>query len=818
MRPLRVDGAEGTLPSEARVVVIGGGVAGCSLLYHLTRLGWNDVVLVEKDELTSGSTWHAAGLCTQYIPSYNLMKLLQYSLDLYGSLEAETGQTVDFHRCGSVRLAESPDRLDDFHYRKGIADTLGIPFEIVSPERARELFPLLDLDGVVGAAHLPTDGHVEPSDVTQALAKGARAKGAKIFRHSAVTAIERSGGMWLIRTSKGEIRAEVVVNAAGQWAKQVGRMVGVDLPIVPLEHQFLVTEPVEELSSLEVELPVLRDSAASFYVREEGGGLLVGPFERKPKPWALEGIPEDFHSSLLPPDLDRLAEVLEAAASRVPAFANVGIKSIINGPDGYTPDGKCLMGPLPGLPGFHVLAGFSIFGIVFGGGAGKYAAEWIVEGQPSDNMWELDVRRFGAYANSVEYVAERACDVYEREYAIHYPEEERPAGRPLKTSPLHDRLLAKGAVFGARFGWERPLWFSPEGPARDEYSFHRGNWHTAVGDECKAVRRSVGVLDQMSFAKYEVSGQDAEGFLDLLCANALPSSIGRMSLTQMCTPRGGIECDVTVTRVAEDRFYVVSAAATELHDFEWIARHLPEGDSVELANVTDRNAVLTLAGPRSRDVLQAITDTDCSGEAFPFFRCRELNAGTIPVRALRVSYVGELGYELHHATENQRDLYDLLMEAGRQYGIVDFGYRTLDSMRLEKAYRLWGSDMSADYTPLEAGMGRFVDFEKGDFIGRDALLRQRQRGLERGLACLVVNAEDADPHGYEPILDGRERIGYVASGGYGHTVEKTIVLAYLPAAYLESGAELTVEILGERRPARVVEQPLYDPGNERLLS
>ena len=806
------------VPSEARVVIIGGGVAGCSLLYHLTRLGWDDVILVEKDELTSGSTWHAAGLCTQYIPSYNLMKLLRYSLDLYGSLEAETGQTVDFRRCGSVRLAESQDRLDDFHYRKGIADLLGVPFEIVSPERARELFPLLDLDGVVGAAYLPTDGHVEPSDVTQALAKGARSRGAKIFRHTAVNAIERSGGSWLVETSKGVIRTDIVVNAAGQWAKQVGHMVGVDLPIVPLEHQFLVTEPVEEISSLEVELPVLRDSAASFYVREEGGGLLIGPFERKPKPWALEGIPEDFHSRLLPPDLDRLVDVLEAAASRVPAFANVGIKSIINGPDGYTPDGKCLMGPVPGLPGFHVLAGFSIFGIVFGGGAGKYAAEWIVEGQPSDNMWELDVRRFGAYANSVKYVAARACEVYEREYAIHYPEEELPAGRPLKTSPLHERLLAKGAVFGARFGWERPLWFSPEGPARDEYSFHRGNWHAAVGDECSAVRSSVGVLDQTSFAKYEVSGPGAEGFLDRLCANGLPSSIGRMSLTQMCTPRGGIECDVTVTKLAEDRFYVVSAAATELHDFEWIARHLPADDSVELANVTNRKGVLTLAGPRSRDLLQAITDTDCSRKAFPFFRCRELHAGTAPVRVLRVSYVGELGYELHHATEDQSYLYDLLMEAGREHGIVDFGYRALDSMRLEKAYRLWGSDMSADYTPLEAGMGRFVDFEKGDFIGRDALLRQREHGLERGLACLVVEAEDADPHGYEPILAGRERIGYVASGGYGHTVGKTIVLAYLPAAYLDPGTELTVEILGERRKARVVEQPLYDPENKRLLS
>ena len=806
------------MPSEARVVVIGGGVAGCSLLYHLTRLGWNDVILVEKDELTSGSTWHAAGLCTQFIASYNLMKLLRYSLDLFTSLEADTGQAVDFHRCGSVRLAKSQDRLDEFHYRKGIADMVGVPFEIVTPERAQQLFPLVDLDGIVGAAHLPTDGWVDPTGLTQALAKGARSQGAQILRHTAVTAIERSGRSWIVKTSKGEIRAEIVVNAAGQWARQIGHMVGVEFPIVPLEHHYLVTEPVEELRSLDVELPVLRDADASFYVREEAGALLVGAFERNTKPWGLGGIPDDFHSSLLPPDLDRLEDVLEAAATRVPAFANAGIKSIVNGPDGYTPDGRCLMGPVPGLPNYHVLAGFSIFGIVFGGGAGKYAAEWIVEGQTSDNMWELDVRRFGDYANSTKYVAERACDVYEREYAVHYPEEERPAGRPFKTGPLYDRLHARGAVYGARFGWERPLWFSLGGPGRDEYSFRRGNWHAAVGAECSAVRSSVGVLDQTSFAKYEVSGPGAEGFLDRLCANTLPSSIGRMSLTQMCTPRGGIECDVTVTKLAEHRFYVVSAAATERHDFEWMARHLPEDESVELTNVTNREAVLTLAGPRSRDVLQAITDTDCSRTALPFFRCRELHAGMVPVRALRVSYVGELGYELHHPMHYQRYLYDLLIEAGRSFGLVDFGYRALDSMRLEKAYRLWGFDMSADYTPLEAGMARFVDFEKGDFIGRDALLRQRERGLEQELACLVVDAADADPHGYEPILDGQERIGYVASGGYGHTVEKTIVLAYLPTAYVEPGTELAVRVLGECRAARVVEQPLYDPENQRLLS
>jgi dimethylglycine dehydrogenase len=544
--------------------------------------------------------------------------------------------------------------------------------------------------------------------------------------------------------------------------------------------------------------------------------LLVGPFEQNTVPWAKDGVPDDFHSSLLDPELGRLETVLEGVARRVPLFADAGIRRMVNGPDGYTPDGHCLMGPVPGLRNFHVLAGFSIFGIVFGGGAGKYAAEWIVEGQPSDNMWELDARRFDDYAASTEYVASRAVEIYGREYAIHYPEEELPAGRPLKTSPLYDKLLAKGAVYGARFAWERPLWFDPHGPAVDVYSFRRANWHEAVGRECRAVRSGVGVLDQTSFAKYEVSGPGASAFLDRLCANKLPAKIGRMALTQMCTAKGGVECDVTVTKLAEDHYYVVSAAATELHDFDWIARHLPNDGSVLLENTTSRVAVLTMAGPRSRDLLQALTDADCSNKAFRFFRCKPMHIGMVPVRVLRVSFVGELGYELHHPMEYQRYLYDLLMAEGRQHGIVDWGYRALESMRLEKAYRLWSSDMSANWTPLEAGMGRMVNFDKGDFIGREALLLQSERGIEHSLACLVVDAADADAHEFEPVFADDEAIAYVASGGYGHTVEQSIAYSYLPVRYASPGTELTVEILGDRRPARVVEQPLYDPKSERL--
>jgi glycine/D-amino acid oxidase-like deaminating enzyme/glycine cleavage system aminomethyltransferase T len=691
--------------TDAKVVIIGGGVAGCSLLYHLTKLGESDVVLVEKNELTSGSTWHAAGLCTQFSASFNLMKLLKYSIELYQSLEEETGQPVDYHRCGSLRLAGSEDRLEEFHHRKGIADALGIPFEIVSPERARELFPLLDADGILGAAHIHSDGHVDPSGVAQALAKGAQARGATIVRHAAVTGIERSRGSWLVRTTKGNVRAGVVVNAAGQWARGLGRLVGVELPIVPLEHHFLVTEPIEAVRGMDFELPVLRDVDASFYVRREVDSLLVGPFEPRTRPWGLDGIPEDFHSQLLPPSLERLETVLEAAAKRIPAFGDAGIRRVVNGPDGYTPDGLCLMGPVPGLPDFHVLAGFSIFGIVFGGGAGRYAAEWIVDGQPSDDMWDLDVRRFDVFARSTRYVAARALEVYGHEYAIHYPREERLAGRPLKTGPLYDRLLAKGAVYGARFGWERPLWFGRDGSARDLYSFRRGNWHQAVVEESRAVRSRVGVLDQTSFAKYEVSGPGAYAFLDRLCANRIPESAGRMALTQMCTPRGGIECDLTVTKLADERYYIVSAAGTESHDFAWIERHLPEDGSVRLENVTGRYGVLTVAGPRSRELLQALTDTDCSNEAFRFFCFRDLWVGMAPVRALRVSYVGELGYELHHPLEYQR----------------------------------------------------------------------------------------------RPV------------------VEKSIAFAYLPVAFLTPGAKLSVKLGGREHGATVVEQPLYDPDNQKLL-
>jgi dimethylglycine dehydrogenase len=808
------------LPERTRVAIIGGGIAGCSVAYHLADLGWTDVVLLEQAELTSGSTWHAAGLCTQFIASPHTMRLLKRSLDLYEGLEERTGQPVGLHRCGSVRLAESRDRLDQFEHVCGVAAQAGVPFEIVTPERAAELFPLMVTDRVLAGAYLPTDGHVDPSGVTNALAQGAAAHGVEIFRNTRVTGIEPRGDGWLLRATRGDVHADVVVNAAGQWAREVGQLAGVELPVISLEHHYVVTEPLDIVRELERELPVLRDPEGSFYARQEGEALLIGPFEASPAVWAPDGIPEGFHGRLLPPRMESIEGVLLAAASRIPSFEAAGLKTLINGPDGYTPDGRALIGPVPGLRNFHVIAGFSIFGIVFGGGAGELAAQWIVSGQPNEDPSELDVRRFGGYASARRYLIPKALDAYQREYAIDFPYEERPIARPLKTSPLYDRLKERGAVYGARFGWERPVWFErgAVGGQPEQYSYRRSAWWEAVGAECLAVRDAVGVLDQASFAKFEVSGPGAEGYLERLCAQKIPAQVDTMALTQMCTPVGGIECDVTVTRLPGDHFYVVSAAGAEAHDEAWLRSHLPDDGSVWIDNLTARYGVLTLAGPRSRDLLSAVTSADCSPEAFPFFRCRRIEVGMAPVRALRVSFVGELGYELHHPIEYQRHLYELLLEAGTPLGLVDFGYRALESMRLEKAYRMWGTDLTLDVTPLEAGMERWVSFEKS-FIGRDALVEAASNGgPKRRLSCLVVDADGADAHRFEPVRADGQLVGFVTSGGYGFRVERSIAFSYLPRELCAPGAALTVEILGHERAATVAEAPLYDPANQLLTS
>jgi dimethylglycine dehydrogenase len=808
------------MKDRAQVVIIGGGVGGCSLAYHLCELGWTDVVLLEKGELTSGSTWHAAGLCAQFNASRNITRLLMYSLELYRSLEAKTGQAVDFHEVGSIRLAANTDRLDEYRWACSRAAGVGLEAQLLSSAAIAERWPMINTEGVLGGLWMPTDGYVDPSSITMAMAAGAKAKGIEINRQTRVTALqEKPDGGWVIETDRGSIECEILVNAAGMWAPRIGRMAGIDLPITPLEHHMIVTGAIPALKELPAELPVIRDPDWSFYVRQEVDGLIVGPFEKKAKSWATDGVPWDFEGKLLEPDLDRIQDVLLKAGERIEAVAGAGIARFVNGPDAYTPDGRCLMGWTPGFRSFFQLSGFSIFGIVSGGGAGRFAAEWIVDGQPSVDMWELDIRRFGPWASARSYYEERSLDVYGHEYSIAFPHEERPAGRPQKKDTLHDRLVERGAVMGFKFGWERPLWFAPPGVEREDHSltFHTPDWVTHVAAECRAVRERVGVLDQSSFAKYVVSGPGSRVFLERLCANRLSDVIGKIVVTQMLTERGGIECDLTVMRTGENSYYLVGAAATQVHDLEWIVRHLPGDASVSVENLTESRGVLSIAGPRSRELLAAVTSDDVTNEAFPWMTARTIDIAGISVDAMRISYLGELGWELHHASEHLVDIYDVLVAAGEPLGLVDFGYRALDSMRMEKAYRLWGADISADFTPWEAGMDMFVKLDKGEFIGRDALVRQKEEGITRSLACITVDCGDAIPLGNEAIRtpDG-EVVGYVSAAEHGHVIGAVIALAYVPVAVAISGTTLEIDILGEWRTATVVDAPLFDPQNERL--
>ena len=805
------------MTDTTRVAVIGGGVMGASVLYHLARAGWTDAVLIERGELASGSTWHAAGNTPHFNTSLNLSRIHLASTDLYQRLEADTGQAVGFHRPGSLRLASVPDRMDEYLRHRGKARTIGLPFEVVGPAEIRRLHPLVETGGLLGAVWNPEDGHVDPTSVTQALVKGARDRGARIHRHTRVTALERTpGGEWRVVTNQGDFLAEVVVNAAGTWAREIGRLVGLDLPIVPMEHQYLVTETIPEIQALGRELPLLREVDVSYYLRQEGHGLLLGPYERGARPFGVGGIPPEFGADLLPPDPERLRTIVEAAMARVPALARAGVARIVNGPITYTPDGNPLLGPAFRLPGFWLACGLS-FGITQAGGAGRFLAEWIVEGQPSIDLWEVDPRRYGSYATE-RYAVARCIDIYEDEYAIAYPQDDRRPGRPARTSPLYDRFRAGGAVFGVRNGWERPYWFAPAGvEPRDRPGFRRANWFDAVGNEARAVRERAGLLELSSFSKYEVHGPGAEVLLDRLCANRLPR-LGRIALSQLLTPRGTVECDVTVTRLGVDRFLVLSAAVAELHDLDWLCRHAPTDGSVTIENVTPRWGVLILAGPRAREVLARVTTADVSNAAFPWLSMRELSVGSAPVRALRINFVGELGWELHHPMECQIGLYEAIKSAGEDVGLVDFGLRAMDSLRLEKAYRAWGADINTEVTPLEAGLERFVAFGKGDFVGRDALVRQRREGVRKCLATLAIDTVDADCWGNEAVWVGDRVVGITTSGGYAHWLRRSLAVAYVDAELATPGNRLAVEILGDRHAAVILAEPPFDPENRRPRS
>ena len=807
--------------SQARVVVIGGGVVGVSTLYHLARKGWGaDAVLIEKGELTCGSTWHAAGLLPLFNMSYSVGQIHKYSVNLYQQLEAETGQDVGFRQVGNIRLAMSPERMDEYRQYAATARTIGVRVEFLEPDEVRELWPLCNIDGLVGAIRHPDDGYIQPADLTQALARGARAKGAEIVRKTRVTAIERQGGDWLVRTAAGDIRCEHVVSATGSYARATGAMVGLDVPVLPVEHQFIVTEPHPEVVARHEagrpEMGVLRESDGSWYLREERGGFILGPYEQGAPCCYLDGPADDVEYELFAEDLERLTPHIEAAMNRVPAFAEVGVKEIYNGAIPYTPDGSPIIGPAWGLPNFWLNEGHS-FGITAAGGAGWQLAEWIVEGEPTIDMLGVEPRRFGDYATK-GYLKAKNEEAYANVFTIHFPDEERPAARPLRTAPCYERLKARGAVFGQKFGWERANWFALAGmAAEDHWSFRRSRWFEPVGEECRHVREHVGLLDMTAFAKCRVSGPGAAAFLDRLVANRLPARDGRIALCHALNSRGGVHSEFTILREAADSFYLVSAGSLQRLDHDFLTKGMPSDGSVRFEPLTNATGVLVVAGPKSRTLLQRVSDADFGSAAFPWLSARPINIGLAQAVAMRVNFVGELGWELHHPMECQNLIFDALFEAGGDVNLKPFGIRAMDSLRLEKSYRMIGTELSIEYAALESGLDRFVRLDKGDFTGRDALLAWREKGFANALVTLeVLDVEDADALGNNPLFHNGELVGRATSGGYGYRLEKSLALGMVSPALAAPGTALDIEILGERRPALVVPESPYDPGNERL--
>jgi 4-methylaminobutanoate oxidase (formaldehyde-forming) len=806
---------------EAQVVVVGGGIIGCSIAYHLTAAGCHDVVLVEKGELTSGTTFHSVGLVSQFRTSPADMRLMNYSIRLYRELAAEVGAAAGWRPVGSLRLASSAGMLRGLQRSVSRARALGLDVGIITPGEALRICPVMSGEGLHGAVHVPDDGYLEPSGVTRELARRAAARGAEVVTGTRVTGLrlDPRGRIQGVDTAAGAIRTACVVNAAGQWAPRVAAMAGVDLPIVPLMHQYLITRPVpgEELPR---QMPVVRDPENLVYVREEVGGYLVGGFEPNPKAWRLDGVPWEFTQQVLPGEWELFEPLLAGAVRRFPAVEKAEILRLVNGPDGFTPDGHYALGPVPGRPGLWVAAGMSINGIAGAGGVGRVMAEWILEGEPSIDVWELNVRRFGAHLRDRRYVAEKAREVYRYYYAPRFPCDESEWGRPLRTSPLVERLLGLGAVFGERGGWERAHYFVPGAPGRrqgaDERTWERPSYWKHVAREHRAVRERVGVLDMTSFGKLEVTGPGALGFLQRLCANDVDRPIGSLVYTQCLNPRGGIECDVTVTRLGESALRVTTGTGSTASDLGWLRLHLPDDGSVEVADITERYAVVSLWGPDSRRTLAKASRGDLSTAAFPYLTSRVVDVAGVEVRANRVSFAGELGYELVAATDAAVRVWDAVLAAGREFGIEPVGYYALNTLRLEKCFYYWGDDICPSDTPLEANLGFCVRLDKGDFIGRDALLRQRAAGLERRLVPLVLDGGACVLWGGEAVVAEGRVVGRVRSGGYGHTIGSNVALAYLPLELTHPGTAVGVESFGRLVPARVRTAPLWDPEGERV--
>ncbi|HVF65918.1 MAG TPA: FAD-dependent oxidoreductase [Casimicrobiaceae bacterium] len=802
------------VPSHSRIVIIGGGAIGCSIAYHLAKRGVRDVVLLERLQLTHGATWHAAGLVGQLRSSSNLTRLMRYSAELYAKLERETGQPTGWHGVGSLRLASSPARWQEMKRSATMAKGFGFRVDLISPREAQERFPLIDITGVEGAAWIEGDGYVDPASLTSAYAAGARAAGIKIIQNVRVTALERNGRrVTTVITDQGRIDAECVINAAGMWARDIAAMVDTRIAACAVEHQYFVTE---KSSRIPDNLPTMRDPDGSFYVKPEPGALAVGGWESNTVAWGADGIRADFGPELLSPDFERFGPLAEAASRRIPLLDQVGIRQMINGPIPITADGEPIIGLSPELDNFYLCCGFTS-GIAASGGAGWVMANWIVDGDPGMDLWPFDARRFGAPHAVKQFMIERAIESYGRYYTIAWPTNEPAVGRPARRSPLHAVLARAGAVFGTKFGWERPNWFAPSGASTIETpSFDRGPAFDATGNEHRAIRERVAIIDMTSFSKHEVRGRGALALLQRLAVNDLDRPVGTIVYTQLCNEHGGIEADVTITRLADDRFYFVTGSALGVRDRSTIERHMPDDGSVEIIDHTSARAVVNLCGPRSREVMAQVTDAPLDNASFPYMSARGIDIGYAPVLALRVSYVGELGYELHVPVDYALGVYESLWRAGERFGIVNAGYRAINSLRLEKHYLVWGSDITPDYNPYEAGLGFCVSSRKADYLAKEALADVKARGVKSKLAWFSAPAE-VNLFGGEVIVRDDRIVGRVTSGGYGYTIGLNLLCGYVSADEPVE-ADYAVEAMGVRYPAVRHTRPPYDPERQALLA
>ncbi|MTI08832.1 GcvT family protein [Curvivirga aplysinae] len=811
------------LPKSAKAVIIGGGIIGCSVAYHLAKLGWTDTVLLERKKLTSGTTFHAAGLVGQLRSSANITELLGYSVDLYNRLEEETGLGTGWKMNGGLRLACNEERWTEVKRQATTAHSFGLDMQLLTPQEAQDLWPLMDIGDVVGAAFLPTDGQANPSDITQALAKGARMNGATIMEDTKVHSIEMEDDVIKgVQTDKGFIECEKVICCAGQWTRNFAKSVGVNVPLVPVEHQYMVTE---QIAGVESNLPTLRDPDRLTYYKEEVGGLVMGGYEPNPIPWAMDGIPKGFHFTLLDSNFDHFEQLMELSLGRVPALETAGIKELVNGPESFTPDGNFILGEAPELKNFFVGAGFNAFGIASGGGAGMVLAEWVAKGEPPFDVWPVDIRRFGSRHFDDNWVRTRTLEAYGKHYTIAWPHEEHSTGRGGRKSPLYDRLLNQGACFGEKLGWERPNWFADienGQEAKDEYSYGRQNWFEKVGREHQNTRENVSVFDQSSFAKFLMVGPDAEKALNWICANDVSGPVGSLIYTQMLNDQGGIECDLTVARTKRDEYYIVTGTGYATHDFHWISSNIPVGLNAHLIDITSSKAVLSIMGPNARKVLEKLTKDDISHEGFAFGTAKEIGLAGAPVLAFRLTYVGELGWELHMPCEYAATVYDAIMEAGQDLGIQNAGYRAIESCRLEKGYRAWSSDIGPDHTPIEAGMGFAAKLKTDiDFKGRKAIEKQKAEGVQKRMATFTVDDPDIILLGRETIYRNGERVGWLSSAGFGYTLNKPIGFGYVrnkdgvDADYIKSG-EYELEVATNRVKASLHLAPLFDPKMDKV--